>query len=74
MFQIFGLANCNPTKVTMVEGIKLETNMNDQKVDSIAYRKMVSKLIYLVNIILNINFSISIMSPFLTNPPTTTSK
>jgi len=29
MFQIFGMANCNPTKVPMVEGIKLEVNMND---------------------------------------------
>jgi hypothetical protein len=74
MFQIFGMANCNPTKVPMVEGIKLEANMNYQKVDSIMYKKMVGKPIYLVNIKLNINFSIFIMSPFLTNPPNTASK
>jgi len=29
MFQISGMANCNPTKVPMEEGIKLEVNMND---------------------------------------------
>jgi len=35
---------------------------------------MVGKSIYVVNIKLNINFSIFIVSLFLTNPPTTTSK
>jgi hypothetical protein len=59
MFQIFGMANCNPTKVLMVEGIKLEANMNDQNVNFAMYRKMVGKPIYLVNIILKINFSTS---------------
>jgi hypothetical protein len=74
MFQIFGMANCNPTKVPMVKGIKLEANINDQKINFITYKKMVGKPIYLVNIRLNINLYIFIMSPFLTNPPTTTSK
>ncbi len=68
------MANCNLTKVPMVEGIKLEANMNYQKVDYIMYKKMVGKPIYLVIIKLHINFSISIMSPFLTNPATIASK
>ncbi len=42
--------------------------MNDQKVDGNTYRKMVSKLIYLVNIGPNIKFSISTISRFLVDP------
>lgn len=58
----------NPTKVQMVKGTKFESNMNDHKVDPIAYKKMVGTLIYLTNIRWNINFSISIVSWFIAQP------
>ncbi len=47
----------NLNKKPIVEGsLKLVRNMSEQKVDSIIYRKMVGKLIYLVNIGPNIIF------------------
>ncbi len=41
----------------MEGSFKLVRNMNEQKVDPTTYRKMVGKLIYLVNIGPNIKFS-----------------
>ncbi len=38
MLQSFKITNCIPTKVPMVEGTKLESNMNEHKVDSTSYR------------------------------------
>ncbi len=67
MLQTFGMANCNLTKVPMVEGIHLETYMNDQKVNTTISRRMVGKLIYLVHIRPYITFFVSLVSHFLTH-------
>jgi len=63
MFQTFGMANCNPTKVPMVEGIRLETNMNDQNVNTTISMRM----IYLVHTRPYITFCVSLVSHFITN-------
>jgi len=62
MLQSFKMANCNPTKVPMAEGTKLESNMSEHKVDSTSYRQMVGKLFYLTNTKPNISLSIFVVS------------
>jgi hypothetical protein len=62
MFQSFGMANYNPTKVLMAEGTKFESNVSEHKMDSTSYKYMEGKLIYLMNTRPNISFSISIVS------------
>jgi hypothetical protein len=59
---MFGMVECNSTKVFMAKGTRHTINMNDQKVDGTTYRKMVSKLIYVVDIRPNINFLILTIS------------
>jgi hypothetical protein len=55
------MANCNATKVLMLKGTRLETYMNDQKIDPTTYMRM----IYLVNTKLYITFYVSIVNHFL---------
>jgi hypothetical protein len=68
MLHMFGMAHCNSTKAPMAKGRMLIVNMNEQKVDATAYRKMVGKLIYLVNTKPNLSFSVSVMHQFLVEP------
>ncbi len=68
MLHMFGMDHCNSTKVPMAEGIMLIVNMNEQKVDATTYRKMVGKLIYLVNTKPDLSFSVSVMHQFLVEP------
>jgi hypothetical protein len=65
---MFGMDHCNSTKVPMAEGRMLIVNMNEQKVDATTYRKMVGKLIYLVNTKLDFGFLVSVMHQFLAEP------
>lgn len=74
MLQSFVMVDYNPTKVLMVEGPKFESNMSEHKMDSISYKQMVGKLIYLMNIRPNISFSISIVSQILAKSQVTPSK
>jgi len=64
MFQTFKMANCNVTKVLMLKGTRLETYMNDQKIDPTTYMRM----IYLVNTKLFITFYVLVVNHFLANP------
>jgi len=63
MFQTFGMVDCNPTKVPMVKGIRLEIDMNDQNVNTTISRRM----IYLVHIRPYITFCVSLISHFVIN-------
>jgi hypothetical protein len=45
LLHIFGMVECNLNKIPMAEGTKLVADMNDQKLNPIAYRKMVGRLI-----------------------------
>ncbi len=65
---MFRMAECNASKVPMAKNTKLTINMNGQKVDGTTYRKLVGKLIYLVNTKPNIKFSMSPKSQFLVHP------
>jgi hypothetical protein len=65
MLQSFKMANYNPTKVPMAKGTKLESNMTEHKIDFTSCRPSVGKLIYLTNTILDITFSIFVISWFL---------
>lgn len=62
---MFQMAKCNATKVHIAKNTKLTTYMSGQKVDGTTYRKMVGKLIYLVNTRPDINFLMSTISQFL---------
>jgi hypothetical protein len=53
---MFSIAHCNLTKVLIAKGTRLSACMNGQKVDATTYRKLVGKLIYLVNIKPYLNF------------------
>ncbi len=68
MLHMFGMVHCNSTKVPMAKGVRLIVDMNEEKVDATTYRKMVGKLIYLVNTKPNLSFSMSVMSRFLAKP------
>ncbi len=59
------MVECNGIKVPMAKNTRLATDMNGQKVDGTTYRKMVGKLIYVVNSRPNIKFSMSTISQFL---------
>ncbi len=57
-----GMTHCNSTKVHMAKGTRLIANMNEQKVDASTYKKMVGKLIYLVNTKPYFSFSMLVVS------------
>ncbi len=61
IFQTFGMANYNATKVLMPKGTRLEKYMNDQKIDPTTYMRM----IYLINTKLYITFYVSVVNHFL---------
>ncbi len=65
ILQMFRMAKCNATKVPIAKNTNFTTYMSGQKVDGTTYRKMVGKLIYLVNTRPNIKFSISTISQIL---------
>lgn len=62
------MVECNGIKVPMAKNTRLTTDMNGQKVDGTTYKKMVGKLIYVVNSRPNIKFSMSTISQFLVYP------
>jgi hypothetical protein len=65
---MFKMAECSGIKVPMAKNTRFTTDMSGQKVDGTTYRKMVGKLIYVVNTKPNINFSMPIISQFLADP------
>ncbi len=62
------VVHCNSTKVPMVEGTRLIVDMNERKVDATTYKKMVGKLIYLVNTKLDFRIWLSVMNQLLAEP------
>jgi hypothetical protein len=46
MLKQFKLDTCNPIKTQIVMGIKLSSDMGENRLNSTLYRKMVGKLIY----------------------------
>jgi hypothetical protein len=52
----------------MVEGTRLIVDMNERKVDATTYKKMVGKLIYLVNTKLDFRIWLSVMNQLLAEP------
>jgi hypothetical protein len=65
----FGMLSSNPTKLPMVEGIKLEINMGGQEIIAIQYKQVVCKLINLINYRLDIVYVINVVSRFMVKPP-----
>jgi hypothetical protein len=65
---MFGMAHCNSTKGLMAKGIRLIADMNEQKVDATTYKKMVGKLIYLVNTKPYFSFLMLVVNRFLVEP------
>lgn len=64
----FGMFSSNPTKLPMVEGIKLEINMGEQEIIATQYKQVVYKLINLINSKLDIVYVINVVSRFMVEP------
>jgi hypothetical protein len=62
------MLSSNPTKLPMVEGIKLEINMGEQEIIATQYKQVVYKLINLINSRLDIVYVINIVNRFMVKP------
>jgi len=62
------MMSSNPTKLPMIEGMKLETNMGKEEIDATKYRQVVGKLIYLTNSKLDIVYAVNVVSRFMAKP------
>jgi hypothetical protein len=64
----FGMMNSNPTKLSMIEGTKLKTNMEKEEINATQYRQVVGKLIYLTNSKLDIIYAVNVVNRFMVRP------
>jgi ribosomal protein L5 len=64
----FGMMSNNPTKLPMIEGTKLETNMGKEEIDATQYRQAIGKLIYLTNSKLDIVYAVNVVNRFMARP------
>ncbi len=58
----------NPTKLPMIEGTKLETDMGKEEIDATQYRQAIGKLIYLTNSKLDIVYAVNVVNRFMARP------
>ncbi len=68
MLNQFKLDTCNPSKTPIAKGIKLSRDMGEIKVNSIMYKKMVGKFIYLTNTRPDILFDVGIVNHYMSKP------
>ncbi len=64
----FGMMNSNPTKLSIIEGTKLKTNMGKEEINATQYRQVVGKLIYLTNSKPDIIYAVNVVNRFMVRP------
>jgi ribosomal protein L5 len=64
----FGMMNSNPTKLPMIEGTKLKTNMGEEEIDATQYRQVIGKLIYITNFRPCIIYVVNVVNRFMARP------
>ncbi|KAH9570073.1 hypothetical protein CY35_02G021000 [Sphagnum magellanicum] len=65
MLEDFGMLQCNPIIVPMLNIFKLSTYMKSKEVDATIYKTIVGKFIFLTNIKHNITFAIGIVGRYM---------
>ncbi len=58
----------NPTKLPMIEGTKLETDMGEEEINATQYKQAIGKLIYLSNSKPNIVCVMNVVRRFMARP------
>jgi len=64
----FGMADCNPTKVPITPGTKLQDDKGGKPVDSTEYRRVIGCLRYLLHTRPDLYFSVGLASRFMERP------
>jgi len=62
------MADCNPTKVPMDPGVKLDADKQGERVDATEYRRIVGCLRYLLHTRPDLSYSVGIASRFMEKP------
>jgi hypothetical protein len=64
----FGMGDCNPTKVPMDPGMKLDADKEGEKVDATEFRRIIGCLRYLLHTRPDLSFSVGMASRFMEKP------
>jgi hypothetical protein len=64
----FGMGDCNPTKIPMSPGSKLDEDKSGEPVNETEYRRMVGCLRYLLHTRPDLAFSVGMISRFMKRP------
>jgi hypothetical protein len=68
ILDLFGMLFCQHVATSMLDKLKLFTNMKGEPVDPTYYRCLVGQLIHLTHTRPNISFTVGVVSRFMTKP------